>query len=221
MKRRKVQTIYNPSAKECSYVNGKKKPIVLFVGRLDSVKQPWHVIKAFVKVKERVHNAELWLAGNGPERKKLERLVIDMNIGDCVKFLGFVKNIDSLYDEARVLVMTSKSEAFPCVLVETLAHCVPVVISDIPGGARECISKEMGDILEYPKEVEAGIITKNFGSMEPYSLNLISEEIMMGNEISRLLLNNELYLSKVNSCEELLQRFDNKVIAKQWEGIIR
>lgn len=220
LKKKKVQTIYNPSTQKCHYVK-KDKPIVLYVGRLDPVKQPWHLIKAFTKVKECVPDAQLWIAGNGSEQKNLKQLAIDMKIQTCISFLGYVKDIDYLYDKAKVFAMTSKSEAFPCVLVETLAHCIPIVISDIPGGAKECISKEIVDISEYPKDVEAGIITKNFGVSEPYSLKLTNEEIMLGNEISRLLLNDELYLSKVRSCEELLRRFDDKVIAKQWEGIIR
>lgn len=220
LKKEKVQTIYNPSTQEYGCTQNIKKPIILYVGRLDAVKQPWHAIKAFAKVKEQIQTAELWLAGDGPEQGKLKQLIKKLNLEDSVKLLGFVKDVNALYDEAKVFVMTSKSEAFPCVLVETLGHGVPAVISDIAGGAKECISKGIGYISDYPKEVEAGIITKDFEFSEPYSLALTKEEIMMGNEIARLLLDDELYRAKVNACEELLNKFKKTVIAKQWENIL-
>ena len=49
------------------------KPIIVFSGRLKRAKRPDHAIKAFAIVKEKIPNAELWVFGDGPFRKKLEQ----------------------------------------------------------------------------------------------------------------------------------------------------
>ena len=62
------------------------KPIVVFSGRLKRAKRPDHAIKAFAIVKEKIPNAELWVFGDGPFRKTLERIS-----GQGVRFFGNLK----------------------------------------------------------------------------------------------------------------------------------
>lgn len=64
------------------------RPTVVFVGSL----KPWHglagLLRAFELVVERHPAAVLWIAGHGPERKRLEAMAAELAIGSAVRFLG-------------------------------------------------------------------------------------------------------------------------------------
>ena len=64
-------------------------PVVVFSGRLKRAKRPDHAIKAFALVKEKVPDAELWVFGDGPFRKKLERIA-----GSGVRFFGSLSSFE-------------------------------------------------------------------------------------------------------------------------------
>ena len=118
----KLEVIYNQSEIGAKCELRAKRNVILVVGRLEKIKQQWHAIKAFRYISERVPDSELWIAGNGPDEEKLKNLACSLKIENKVRFLGYVKDIGKLYFEAKILMMTSKSEAFPCVAVEALSH---------------------------------------------------------------------------------------------------
>jgi len=105
--------------------------VILTVCSLVKIKGVNVLIKA-LRVLNSV-DVDLLVVGEGPERKKLEKLSFVLGMEKRVTFLGF-RNRDELlelYNLADVFVLASYSEGLPRVLIEAMAcECVPVV-SDV------------------------------------------------------------------------------------------
>ncbi len=80
---------------------------------------------------------QLWLAGDGPARAACEQLVMTRNLGQRVKFPGFLRDPVPLYRAADIAVHASSSEALSNFLIEAQAHGLPVVAYAAQGIA-EC-----------------------------------------------------------------------------------
>jgi glycosyltransferase involved in cell wall biosynthesis len=109
-------------------------PRLLFVGRLRYYKGLHLLIEAL----RMVEGVELWIAGNGPERVRLERQVADAGVHQRVRFLGDVADADlpTLYRQADIFVLPShlRAEAFGIVLVEALASGLPCISTALGTG---------------------------------------------------------------------------------------
>jgi glycosyltransferase involved in cell wall biosynthesis len=106
------------------------KPIIAFSGRLKRAKRPDHAIKAFELVKEKVPNAELWVFGDGPFRKTLERLS-----GSGIRFFGNLSSFErrELLKKCWVLMVPGLREGWGLNIVEANALGLPAVAYDVPG----------------------------------------------------------------------------------------
>jgi teichuronic acid biosynthesis glycosyltransferase TuaC len=132
--------------------------IVLFAGRLVPVKAVEVLLGAWARLQARqVAGAGdcLLIAGEGPERKRLERLV--QASGECgrVRFLGEVRQSElaQWLNAATVLCLPSRSEGTPNVVIEALASGLPVVASRV-GGIPELISEPGNGLLVAPGDEE-------------------------------------------------------------------
>jgi colanic acid/amylovoran biosynthesis glycosyltransferase len=111
------------------------KLALLSVGRLHAVKDHAFLVRACAQLRTRGVRFECSIAGDGPERKKLESLIRRLGLEDQVTLLGHVapKQMDSLYDRANVVVLTSRSEGVPLVLMEAMARGKIVLAPAITG----------------------------------------------------------------------------------------
>ncbi len=108
---------------------------LLFVGRLAAVKGLPVLLEALARVKRSIPQAELVVVGDGPDRASLENQVKQLNLQDCVRFLGYQSQarIRELLSQSDVFVMTSLAEGVPVVLMEAMAAGVPVIATRIAG----------------------------------------------------------------------------------------
>jgi glycosyltransferase involved in cell wall biosynthesis len=127
-----------------------KYPVVVYAGRLKRAKRPDHAIRAFKIVKEKLPNAELWVIGDGPFRRDLERVA-----GEGVKFFGSLPNEERrrLLAKAWVLVNLSVREVWGLNVVEAAALGTPCVAYDVAGlrdsiidGRTGLLVRENGDV---------------------------------------------------------------------------
>lgn len=224
VKKDKIDVIYNPIENSVQQCTEKEKNIVLIVGRMHDVKQQWHIIRAFKMVLEHVPDAELIFAGKGENEKYLRILCHDLNIEKNVFFKGFVNKIDDLYRQAKCVVFSSSSEAFPCSVIEAMSYGVPVVAADCPGGIREIIVGKGMNLTEIKEAtvVRGGVLTPKLdGEKYGAEIPLIKAEIEMAKGI-KYLLNNEILRSVlVKNCLNICKLFDEKRIAKKWVKLIR
>ncbi len=103
--------------------------VVLSVGRLIPQKDYATLLRSFALLPKEI-NARLIIVGEGPERRKLELLAIELKISDIVQFVGFDANPWRWTARANLFVLSSCSEGYPNVLLETLAIAVPVVATE-------------------------------------------------------------------------------------------
>jgi glycosyltransferase involved in cell wall biosynthesis len=113
-------------------------PLLLSVARLTSAKDVPTLLHAFARVRRR-RRSRLLVIGEGEERGRLERLVHRLGHGDDVDLAGYSANPYPAMAAADALVLSSRREGLPTVLVEALALGTPVVATDCPSGPREIL----------------------------------------------------------------------------------
>jgi glycosyltransferase involved in cell wall biosynthesis len=82
----------------------------------------------------------LLLVGDGPERASLASLARELAIAERVVFAGVRDDVDVLLRAADVFVLSSRTEAFPNVILEAMATALPVVTTDV-GSVREMVEE--------------------------------------------------------------------------------
>jgi glycosyltransferase involved in cell wall biosynthesis len=105
------------------------------VGRLHKVKDHTFLLRACAQLRARGVRLECLIAGEGPERDRLESLITKFGLEETVTLLGHVprEQMDSLYRRADVVVLTSRSEGVPLVLMEAMARGKIVLAPAITG----------------------------------------------------------------------------------------
>lgn len=108
---------------------------LLAVGRLHAVKDHAFLVRASAQLSNREVNFECAIAGEGPERRDLELLIRRCGLDERVRLLGHVprERMASFYDQADVVVLTSRSEGIPLVLMEAMARGKIVLAPAITG----------------------------------------------------------------------------------------
>ena len=123
-------------------------PVVLFVGRLTSIKRPDRLIEAMSLVLESRPDAVLGLVGEGDLLK--ETRIRAEPLGSAVHFLGWQPDIASLYVASDCVVLTSDSEGMPVTLIEAAMAGVPAVTTDV-GSAGEVVLDGVTGLVVAPE----------------------------------------------------------------------
>lgn len=222
--RNKVQVIYNPAENgsgQCVPIS--KQNLVLVVGRLQDIKQQWHIIRAFKRVLEVVPDARLIIAGQGENAKYLHKLCEDMEIGNSVDFKGFVNDMDQLYQQAKCVVFSSASEAFPCSVIEAVSNGTPVVAADCPGGIREILvgNTECSSKIEAATVVRAGVLTPRlsgikYAAKEP----LTKAEYELAKGIALLLEDEAERIKIADNCITISKAFNEDTVSNEWRKLL-
>ena len=192
-----VSRIYNPVDVEDIVAQVDKpyehpKPYIVALGRFHEVKRYDLLINAYAKSKMQ-EDCDLIIVGDGELREDLERQVNALQIHHKVHFVGTQSNPFPYLAGAKFLTLTSRTEAFPMVLIEALALKTPVVATDCPTGPREIV-----------RHGENGLLVEN-------------ENVEAFTEALDTLFYNELMLRKFrNNAIDSIQHLSGGVIAKQW-----
>jgi glycosyltransferase involved in cell wall biosynthesis len=131
------------------------KHILLAVGRLHAVKNYPFLVHACFHLREAGFPFHCFIAGEGPERRRLESLIEDLNLRDAVTLLGHIPRdqIARYYHTADLVVLTSHSEGIPLVLMEAMAQRNAVLAPAITGIPELVIAGETG-FLYSPGNIE-------------------------------------------------------------------
>lgn len=153
--------VFNPSGwlPESSSVPA-EAPVLLFVGNLLPVKDPEFLVKAFAGLQGRVAGSQphLVLAGKGPMRESLEALAGRLGIRERTHFLGpqSAPQIAAWMRRSSLLVMTSRNEGLPNVILESQACGLPAVATDV-GGIHEVVDEPWKGRLTPPGDLRSWI----------------------------------------------------------------
>jgi len=116
----------------------------VYLGRLVFYKNVEVILQAFKTVAKEFSDAKLIIAGDGPHKDSLEKLVKKLNIENNIIFAGYVtpQQKAKLLAESNALLFPSLIEGFGLVMLESFQQQRPVLVSDIP---------PMSDIVENNK----------------------------------------------------------------------
>jgi len=94
------------------------------------------------------------IAGDGPERRKLEQLAQDLGIASKVHFLGWVEDVPQFLASLDVVALSSSyGETFPVAILEAMAAGKPVVATNV-GSLKEMVVDGETGLLVAPKQPE-------------------------------------------------------------------
>jgi N-acetyl-alpha-D-glucosaminyl L-malate synthase BshA len=182
-------SLYRPDPEAQS--QGRKR--IVHISNFRPVKRVLDCIHVFAKVRK-VVDAELYMAGDGPDRGPAERLAYDLNVYRFVHFLGKQDHIYRLIPRMHVLHLPSEMEAFGLAALEAMACGVPPVAT-LTGGV--------------PDLIEQGVD----GFMEP-----VGDTDAQANRIVSLLTSSDLYHSiSENARRTALKRFCTDLIIPRYE----
>lgn len=151
--------------------------------------------------KEFIDNNESWIlkiAGDGELMTPLKEKAKSLNIDKSVQFLGKVDSLNELYSDSDFLLMTSRYEGLPMVLLEAKSWSLPVIAYDCPTGPREIV-----------KDNVDGFLVPNLDS-ETFlkKMNLLAE-------------NDEKLYSLSKATEHTYTEFDSNTIRLKWLSLIK
>lgn len=188
-----VEVIYNPLTLEPGKPSQGDSKRFLAVGRFSHRHKGFDLlIEAFNIYAKDNKEWTLDIVGEGVEEPLYRKMIADYKLEERITLHPFTNNIQEYYSKAQVYVLSSRWEGFGLVLVEAMAHGLPIVSSDLP------TSKEiMGDFGMY--------FTNG-------NVNELAEQLHKATEIE--------WNKKSEEAIQIAQRFNIQHIIEQWNKII-
>lgn len=188
-----VEVIYNPLTLVPGKPSQGNSKRFLAVGRFAHLHKGFDLlIEAFSIFAKNNKEWTLDIVGEGVEEPLYRKMIADYKLEGLITLHPFTNNIQEYYTKAQVYVLSSRWEGFGLVLVEAMAHGLPIVSSDLP------TSKEiMGDFGMY--------FTNG-------NVNELAEQLHKATEIE--------WNKKSEEAIQIAQRFHIQHIIEQWNKII-
>jgi glycosyltransferase involved in cell wall biosynthesis len=134
---------------------GELDPVVAVSAVLRQEKDHTTVLRAIRRLAQRLPRVKLLLIGDGPERDRLKRLAVELDIAERVVFLGSRADAPELLGCADVVTLASRTvECFPYAILEAMAMRRPAVCTAV-GGLPEMIEDGVTGYLVPPRDSRA------------------------------------------------------------------
>lgn len=124
-----------------SEVNTKEEVTILFVGRLT----PYKGADILIEAMRGCPKGSLLIAGDGPEKERLQKLINEYGLSERIKLLGFVphEKLPELYHSSHIFAFPSIREFGGAVVMEAMAASLPCIIPNY-GGIAEYLPSNAG-----------------------------------------------------------------------------
>ena len=154
-------------------INKRNEKTLIYLGRLTKSKRADHVLRVFKIINQSVKDTYLWIAGSGPEEKRLIRLARDLGISEKTKFFGRVSQEKKaeLLSKAHLMLFPAVHEGWGLVVLEANACRTPVIGYNVPG-LRDSIKEGFNGYL-----VDDG----NIKAMANHAIDLLQNEKVLRN----------------------------------------
>ena len=188
-----VKVIYNPLTLEPGKPSQGDSKRFLAVGRFSHRHKGFDLlIEAFNIFAKENKEWVLDIVGEGAEEPLYRKMIADYQLEERITLHPFTNNIQEYYSKAQVYILSSRWEGFGLVLVEAMAHGLPIVSSDLP------TSKEiMGNFAIYFKNGD---------------INNLSQSLKDATEID--------WERKSKEALSIARRFNITAITAQWKKLM-
>ncbi len=135
-------------------------PVVALVAAMRGDKGHRQAIAAWPAVVAAMAGARLLFVGTGPDESALRRLAAGAGVGDSVVFAGMREDVADILRAANVVLLPSRVEAYPTVLMEAAACAKPVVATAVGGVPEVVATGETGVLvpLDEPRRLAGAVV---------------------------------------------------------------
>lgn len=126
---------------------------VLCTGELNVNKDQKTLISAAAKLRNKIPNLKILLAGNGPLDQQLKSQVSELDLGETIKFLGYRTDLFMLTPAVDLVVSCSHREGMPLNIIEAMLCKRPVIASENRGHNELVINSKTGYLFK-PGDVD-------------------------------------------------------------------
>lgn len=185
----KITRSYNPQT-----LFGKKNILLGGLGRLVIEKGFHYLVDTVSILRNQGYDAQLLLAGTGPELDNLTAQVKSLGLEDAVKFMGWVYNKEEFFDQIDIFCLPSDREPFGLVILEAMNYSKPVIAVS-KGGPKDIIQNKVNGLLvsqsgeSFAQAVKELISTENLAQDLTYNANQTLETKYSPSVIGRNLSN--------------------------------
>ena len=169
---------------------------IISVGRISREKYYEKLVEVASLVCKKHSDWQWDIYGDGPERNKIDSLIKENKLNSFVYLKGNVSDIYDRYHLYSLLVMTSKTECYPMVLLEGMANKLPLISFKVPG-AKAIIEDDVN-----------GYLIECFDALK------------MANKICELIEDKEKRVIFSNNNNNLINEHSIDVVAKYWNSIL-
>jgi Glycosyltransferase len=202
----KIVTIYNPInfdviIDKSNKKNNNNKDILnsnylLYVGRLEKVKNLELLIFLFKHISASLKEYKLIIIGDGSKKKSINKLINKKKLNNDVVLLGFQDNPYPFISNAKLIISTSLYEGYSSIILESIILNKKIFVSNCPGGNAEIFNlygknflfnlEKMNDI--YLTKLSRSILNILKNTEVKNDIKLLKEEILKKhNYINRLM----------------------------------
>lgn len=168
------------------------------VARLNIEKNHEMFLRVAARIRGHLPNAHFLIIGDGPREETLKTLCAELNLNDCVQFLGSRDDIPELLSLMDLFLLTSHTEANPVSILESLAAATPVIATRVGSVAETVLDGINGYIVD----------RDDIDSMVQHALRIQSSPSLaqrMGEAGREHIVNDWSLKSMVNGYESLLE----------------
>lgn len=161
---------------------------IVSVGRLNYLKGFDLAVKACRNLVEQGYSIKWIIVGDGEERDKLEKLIVDYNLQETFILLGMKENPYPYVKEADIYIQPSRSEGKSIAVDEAKILCKPIVITDFETAKDQINNRENGLIVgRSPEAISEGIkkLIDNEDLRKKFSNHLSQEKLGTESEIQK------------------------------------
>ncbi|HEF3553582.1 TPA: glycosyltransferase [Campylobacter upsaliensis] len=178
-------------------ITNHQQKVVLFLGRFSKEKGVLRLIDIWKKVQEEAKFREwnLVFVGDGVLKEAMQDKINKLNLNDTIIIKGFTNDVEKEYLSASIYAMSSYSEDFGMVLIESASYALSSVAFDIAG---------LSDIIENEK---SGFLIED-GNLQEFAKKL---QLLMRDENLRKTMgeNAKIHTKKHFSKELVLQKWQD------------
>lgn len=129
------------------YFDGVREKRVICVGRAVYQKGFDLMLNVWNLVSKRDKEWQLYIFGNGDKTSLVNR-AHKLGLLDSVHFMPATKDIEQEYNKSSIFALSSRYEGLPMVLLEAMAHGLPIVSFSCPCGPKDVINDSFGSLVE-------------------------------------------------------------------------
>lgn len=199
----KIVTISNPidilqiQGQANEIVNDLPNEYILFVGRFDKVKNIPLLIDAFKLFRQKFPTVKLLLIGGGSELNTLTDYILKVDLQKEIEVLGVKSNPFPYIKDAKMVVLSSISEAFPTVLLESLLLGTTIVSTPTPGARDILENGKYGYISDSISDVNDFYTKLVQGYLKPLDTNMLKEYALSNYNLGLKIMEIEKLWAKV------------------------